>query len=720
MNAKLPLLLSLFFCYSISAQVIYISSSDYDLYKLDINNCAYDFVVEVNDEPYDISFHPNGKLYGISGDGNFYEIDTLSGNTNFIHDFDGQSFNSLTTAGNGLVYTIGDNGELWTYNLITGTDLFLGDIGYDATGDLTFYQGNLYAAVTNDRIVLIDIDNPGNSSVSIDENISGKIFGIVSYAEDCSNVDCYAISNGNSDIYQIDFQNSSLNFVCGLDLEVYGGASTFEFFASAPIVIDDLSQSDPSCGLVNGEISIQASGGTGQITYSIDGINFQTSGLFEDLPEGDYELIISDANECTTTEEIDLSASNSLLISDISVNSNSCDNTNWSIVVSAGSGSGQLLYSIDGQNFQSSNVFENLSDGNYTVTVSDNSGCSNSESVEIEPGEMLQINLLQELPGTCGENNALLELEGLGGISPYQYSMDGMNFQGSGLFSNLSPGNYTLTLQDSQNCTETIQVEIEGQAAPTIIDVENIPTSCGGDNGAILINASGGNSLEYSIDGINFQSSNNFENLSSGDYTVFVQDDFSCQDLQIISIESSGFSLEESIEVLPSLCGESNGSISINAIEGSFDFSINGEGFQEENGFVEQASTSSIGNLPPGMYNIQLTNEAACSQDTMIILSQEECPINIPNAFTPNEDGLNDRFNILSHPDFAGEFLSFSIFDRWGRKVYENKNFDSQDSGWDGTFKGTDCEIGVYIFYFEYISETGERKLVSGNVSLIK
>ncbi|MCB0624800.1 MAG: hypothetical protein KDC43_13025, partial [Saprospiraceae bacterium] len=97
-----------------------------------------------------------------------------------------------------------------------------GNIGYPAAGDLTFFDGNLYLAATDDRIVLVNIANPANSEVVIDANVPGNILGIVSYGQSCSNLNAYAITNNDSQILQIDFDNGELDFVCQLDIEVYG------------------------------------------------------------------------------------------------------------------------------------------------------------------------------------------------------------------------------------------------------------------------------------------------------------------------------------------------------------------------------------------------------------------------------------------------------------------------------------------------------------------
>ena len=166
----------------IQAQVIYLNTNSDDIFKLDITTCEYELVVHVDFNPTDISFHPDGSLFGIDPGGRLVEIDTISGSTSELHNFNGQTFNSLTIAGNGIFYTTGDQGEIWSYNKNTDQATYHGKMGFRATGDLTFYKGELYVAALFDQIVRIDINNPPNSSVAIDVDISGEIFGIISYS----------------------------------------------------------------------------------------------------------------------------------------------------------------------------------------------------------------------------------------------------------------------------------------------------------------------------------------------------------------------------------------------------------------------------------------------------------------------------------------------------------------------------------------------------------
>ena len=73
------------------------------------------------------------------------------------------------------------------------------------------------------------------------------------------------------------------------------------------------------------------------------------------------------------------------------------------------------------------------------------------------------------------------------------------------------------------------------------------------------------------------------------------------------------------------------------------------------------------------------------------------CPLYIPNAFTPNGDNINDRFELRISENCEAIKFSLQIFDRWGRMVYQSESMDL-DQAWDGKFENREMEAGVYLF----------------------
>ena len=87
----------------------------------------------------------------------------------------------------------------------------------------------------------------------------------------------------------------------------------------------------------------------------------------------------------------------------------------------------------------------------------------------------------------------------------------------------------------------------------------------------------------------------------------------------------------------------------------------------------------------------------------------------IPNAFTPNNDGINDQFKIMSFVNY--KIINFEIFNRWGEMVYRSTdNFGS----WDGTFRKIPQPTGIYVYQVEIIGPNSKKIFRKGTVTLIR
>ena len=613
MRTSLLAAVCIFLANVLSGQVIYISSSGNAIYRLNLDDCSYTFISQVDRQIYDIAFHPDGSLYGISGNGNFFSIDILTGTSSLLHDFGGQTFNSLTIDANGLVYTIGNDGELWSYDLNTGTAIFLGDIGYDATGDLTFYKGQFYVAATGDRIVRIDLNNVTNSTVIINDDIPGNILGIVSDVVNCTEVNCYAITNGNSDIYKINFMTNSLELVCELNITVGGGASTSEFLASSPLVIDSTTLINPDCVNQNGEAVIWASGGSGVYTYSINAGPFQPANQFTPLVQGNYIAIVHDQLGCEDTTTFILNKSSGPTIDTILAQPAECGEINGAITVMAVEGTGGFMFSLNGGLFQTSNVFSPLSGGLYSIVVLDQAGCKDSLDWMLDLKEAPVITDLIIEQSTCGQKNGSIMAVASGGSGSLMYSIDNLQYQSTPIFSKLEPGPYTLYVIDSAGCLAQEEVILDPSTAVSIIQADITNTSCNEANGVISITTDQPDSIRYSIDGVNFQPVNRFENLNAGLYLLSIEDAHGCQDTLSVTIGPSGIPEITSISALPENCGQQNGSMTITGEggTGTYQYSLDGNSYQ---------MTNTFSNLTAGKYIVFIIDDDGCSNSTQATL----------------------------------------------------------------------------------------------------
>ncbi len=122
-----------------------------------------------------------------------------------------------------------------------------------------------------------------------------------------------------------------------------------------------------------------------------------------------------------------------------------------------------------------------------------------------------------------------------------------------------------------------------------------------------------------------------------------------------------------------------------------------------------------------GFYSVSVTNN--CGEYVFSVDVEAEscfCEIFVPNAFSPDFDGVNDKLEIYPGCDFEYEITDFRIYDRWGGRVFSMTN--ENEIGWDGTVNGTLAAEGVYIWFLEYdVIRNGirKRRVQKGDVSII-
>ncbi|MFQ5448181.1 MAG: gliding motility-associated C-terminal domain-containing protein, partial [Saprospiraceae bacterium] len=241
----------------------------------------------------------------------------------------------------------------------------------------------------------------------------------------------------------------------------------------------------------------------------------------------------------------------------------------------------------------------------------------------------------------------------------------------------------------------------------------------GDKNGSIVIdNVSGGNSpWRYSIDGINFFPDGAFENLGAGNYLLTIEDVSGCRKELPVVLEAPSPIFVEAGDDKEIKIGES---VTLAAVTNIADPSAS----WQPPDYLDCTDCLVVNAQPLEtiQYEIEVWDENGCmAKDSVTIFVDPATGVYIPNAFSPNGDGINDWFTVyagLSVPMVK----SLMIFNRWGDKVFENTNFlpNELGMGWDGTFKGKRVPTGVYVFRVELQRIDGKIEMMHGEVSLLR
>lgn len=293
-----------------------------------------------------------------------------------------------------------------------------------------------------------------------------------------------------------------------------------------------------------------------------------------------------------------------------------------SISVGITGGKGGYSYAINGGAFQGSNVFSNLTANTYNITVRDASGCQVSKSVNVTQNPDLQFSISSKSNVNCaGQTNGSVTLNGSGGIGTLQYGINNANYQTSNTFSNLGAGTYTFWLKDAAGCTKTISETI-GTNSSLNASVSISAARCFGESsGTLSISASGTtlSDVRYSLDNINYQTSNTFSNLVSGNYTVYVKDNYCTVTLANQTINQPADIVVGATTIPVSCFGGNDGKINVNPTGGTSNYTFSLDG----NTYTTPASGSyQFPNLTSGNYKVWVKDSKGCIKDQVLTVNQ--------------------------------------------------------------------------------------------------
>lgn len=538
------------------------------------------------------------------------------------------------------------------------------------------------------------------------------------YPEHCEMADGYfnIITTGGQPPYQFHLsngQNSNLPSFDSLSSGDYiltiidfGGCSTQEIIVlpNSNSKIDSIIVQDEICGTANGSVNIIIEGSNAPYFYSIDSGPLQDSASFLGLKGGTHILQVTDVYGCTLDSALTILNIENAPIYTLDLTNASCNEDNGIIVVNPDSI--EDLVSINFGPFSNIQKFEHLSGGSYSVTILNNQGCKDTSSVNIAQTGSPEIINLDISPEHCGLQDGTIEvMETTGGLNPYQYSLDNAPFAIGSKFDDVTTGVHSIIVKDSVGCLDTVLIEVENVAGPQILDSVIKSATCNSDNGEILIHTLPSDDLMFRINDITY-SNGQFLNLVAGHYIITIFDEYGCSSSVDVTVPTENILSVESIDVKPGTCNLPTGGFTVTGDEDIF-ITIDE--------IPNQSWTSSITGLEHGTYHLSLSNQEGCQIDTVITIPSN-CNVSFPNAFSPNGDNINDLFKAYSELGFVE--WNMEIFDRSGNLVYSSSD---PTSGWDGTFNGKECQVGVYVWKLRYRNSIENKAiLLTGDITLVR
>ncbi len=472
----------------------------------------------------------------------------------------------------------------------------------------------------------------------------------------------------------------------------------------------------------DGQVQVTASGGTQPYSYTLlPGAITNGSGVFVGLAANIYIVNITDSNGCTlSVNNILVEQPSQILFTNVTVDDVICyGDTTGKISVAANGGIGLITFDISPNvgSQATSGLFTGLFATNYIITATDAYNCTATTQVTVNQNPQIQVASLTITEPRCkGDTNGALSFTVIGGVGNLTYSFNGGPFNTDTVYSNLGVGTYTLNVLDSFGCSLDTSLVLTEPELVRVGSFELTPNTCPDiEDGKIVVVATGGRPYYtyYRRPGISFNRTGIFTDLKPGAYTITI-------------IDSSGCAFDTTFNLLPNP----------NAMQTTIvkkDLPCTGYGDEGEasvivNGGVPPyiylwsttpASTESkVTGLRFGYYFVEVLDALGCKITDTTYINPGDCcsEVFMPNAFSPNGDGNNDEFRVISTAGI--DLLQFEIFNRWGQRIWQTSNYTE---GWNGTFKGERQPIADYYYVFRYRCLTdGKEYIRKGNITLIR
>ena len=353
----------------------------------------------------------------------------------------------------------------------------------------------------------------------------------------------------------------------------------------------------------------------------------------------------------------------------IETDSSDCMMSNGSIRIVNNSSAG-LTYSIDGVNFQTTPIFQNLSSGNYTVYVQGDLGCTGTLETAIGSEEFVGLNISEEI---CEDET---------------FDFFGEILDTSGV--------YTAVLAAENGCDTMVTLELN-QLANQVSTFTH--QGCEGDG------------FSANIGGTVYDETN-----PAGQEILTAKS--GCD--SIVNVDLS-FSPSISFVFPRDTLVAMGGTVSIPPPRFNFELDALLWSTNTVDSYCLDCPVLEILPLRSGQVSLTVIDTNGCSATSTLELVLEPARLYIPNSFSPNRDGINDRFRIYTN--YQGvSIVRFEVYDRWGDQVFSYNGLGSglSQTSWDGTFNDKELNTGLYLYLIEIQTTNGRRKQYSGEINLLK
>jgi gliding motility-associated-like protein len=370
----------------------------------------------------------------------------------------------------------------------------------------------------------------------------------------------------------------------------------------------------------NGTASVTVTGGQNPITYAwapSGGNSANATGLCA----GNYTCTVTDANGCTSSVSVTITQPTqlTLAVAGFDATCNGSCNGQGVCIPSGGTPNYTFNWTPSGGNNPSAT---GLCAGVYTCTVTDQNGCTASDTAIVNQPAAIVLNTTSTT-SHCNMPDGTASVTIAGGVGPYSYAWNPSN-QTTANATGLTPNTYTVTVTDFNGCTATATVVVPSTPSVTASITGSTNATCFGNcDGTANVTASGGNAPYTYAWAPSGGNTANATGLCAGTYTCTVTDQFGCSDTAVVTITQPTQVTVTTTKVNVSCFGGCNGTATATAAGGSSPYTYSWSNSQ---------LVSTATGLCAGNYTIYVTDANGCTATATVTITQPTAVVAGANA----------------------------------------------------------------------------------------
>jgi large repetitive protein len=378
---------------------------------------------------------------------------------------------------------------------------------------------------------------------------------------------------------------------------------------ATPSVIASSTQT--GCTVVKGTATATASGGPAPYTYFWSPGN-QTTSVATGLSTGTYTITLTNASGCTKTNTVSVTQTSSPSVTATSTQAG-CTVANGTATANPSGGTGTYTY-VWLPGGKTTQTATGLTANNYTIILTDNNGCTKTNTLSITSTAPPVASVSNVLQATCGNNSGSASAGSSGGIPGYAYawSPGGMTTQN---ITGLAAAVYTVTVTDMNGCTDTELANVTNANGPDVTTSVNANVLCFGElTGSATANPTGGTPAYMYLWG-NGQTTQTASGLSAGTQIIKITDVNGCVAFFTAVITQPSFSLTANVPVQTNVSckGGNTGNATANASGGTPGYS-----YLWSNGQTTKTATG----LMKGSYTVNISDANGCTTTALVSISE--------------------------------------------------------------------------------------------------